>query len=71
MTSALKLLHQQPNEVKKIITDVIKRGAYSAHSENLLASFISCDDEKLRKFAVEKILDIRKGKEGDITNNVV
>ena len=63
LTSALKLLHQQPNEVKKIITDVIKRGAYSAHSENLLASFISSDDKKLRKFAVEKILDIRKGKE--------
>ena len=62
LISTLKLLRQQSEEVRKIITDVI-RGAYSAHSENLLASFICSDVQEQRKFAVDEILRIRNGRE--------
>ena len=40
----LALLRNQTEEVKKIITSVVLRGAYHAHSENLLTSMLTSDD---------------------------
>ena len=69
---ALDLLEQQSDEVKGIITDVIIRGAYSAHSENLLSSFICSDNKEDREFAVNQILHIRDGKEeGDMSVRII
>ena len=68
IVSSLKLLNQQASEVKNIITPVIQRGAYHAHSENVLASFVCSDSEEDRVFAVDKILKIRNGSDhGDLS----
>ena len=64
----LELLEQQSDEVKTIITDVIIRGSYSAHSENLLASLLCSASKEDREFAVKQILKIRDGREeGDLS----
>ena len=64
IVSALKLLKEQTTEVQDIIIKpVIQRGAYHAHTENILASLIcSCDSED-RSFAVDKIIKLRDGKD--------
>ena len=49
------------DEVKNLITSVIQRGAYHAHSENILASLLTSTDKDDRKFAVDKILTLRNG----------
>ena len=50
------------------MTEVIVRGAYSAHCENLLTSLLCSDDQEDRKFAVNKILEVRGGQEeGDMS----
>ena len=59
----LQLLAQQSDEVKAVVSEVIIRGAYSAHSEKLLTSILCSDKQEDRKFAVNKILEIRGGKE--------
>ena len=63
LVHALELLEQQSGEVQDIIRDVVIRGAYSAHSENLLASLICSESKEDREFAVNQILQIRDGKE--------
>ena len=63
-----ELLAQQSDEVKAVVTEVIVRGAYSAHSENLLTSLLCSVDQEDRKFAVNKILEVRGGQEeGDMS----
>ena len=57
--TALKILRTQPKEVQDIIKDTISRGAYHAHSENLILSLLSSNVESERVFAIEKILQIR------------
>ena len=58
---SVQLLNQQTDEVKNLITSVIQRGAYHAHSENILASLLTSTDKDDRKFAVDKILTLRNG----------
>ena len=71
LITALTLLRDQTDEVQNIITPYIIRGAYSAHSENILTSLICSDDKKDREFAVQKILQIRAGREkGDLSVRV-
>ena len=48
-----------PPEVIKIVEDTVNRGAWHAHSENVLLSLICSDDEQERRFAIKKILDLR------------
>jgi hypothetical protein len=71
LLNALQLLGQHSKEVKDIITPVIIRGSYSAHSENLLASLICSNAQEEREFAVKQILKIRGGREeGDMSVRV-
>lgn len=63
LITALTLLSEQSDEVQKIITPYIIRGAYSAHSENILSTLICSDDKEDRVFAVDKIMQIRAGAE--------
>ena len=42
-------------------------GGYHAHSENLLLSMLGSEDQDERKYAVEKIREIRGGDTGIVT----
>ena len=61
--TSLRIFRTQPKEVQDAIKDTIIRGAYHAHSENLILSLLSSKIEEDRVFAIEKILEIR----GDFT----
>ena len=68
LVNTLQFLAQQTDEVKDVVTEVIVRGAYSAHSENLLTSLLCSDKQEERKFAVDMILKVRGGREkGDMS----
>ena len=68
LVHTLQLLAQQSEEVKEVVTKVIVRGAYSAHSENLLTSLLCSDNQEERRFAVNEILKVRGGQEeGDMS----
>ena len=58
----LQLLAKRSDEVKAVVSEVIICGAYSAHSEKLLTSILCSDKQEDRKFAVNKILEVRGGK---------
>ena len=55
----LRILKTQPKEVCDIVTPYIKTGAWTVHSENLLISLLISKDQTDRKFAVQKLLEIR------------
>ena len=61
--TSLRIFRTQPKEVQDAIKDTIIRGAYHAHSENLILSLLSSNVEEDRVFAIKKILEIR----GDFT----
>ena len=63
VVSSLKLLQKQTPEVKNIIQETMIRGAYHAHSENILTSLLCEDDPDDREFAVGIILRIREGRD--------
>ena len=46
-------------QVKTVVHPVLQRGAWHAHSENLLLSLLGSEDFEERKLAVEKIIEIR------------
>ena len=46
-------------QVKTVVHPVLQRGAWHAHSENLLLSLLGSEDIEERKLAVEKIKEIR------------
>ena len=50
-------------EVKEIAKKFVEKGAWHAHTEHLLISLLSSEDESDRLFAVEKILSLRNGRE--------
>ena len=50
-------------KVKEVVEPVIQRGGYHAHSENLLLSMLGSEDQDERKYAVEKITEIRGGED--------
>ena len=52
-----------PQSVKEVVKPVIQRGAWHAHSENILLSMIGSEDEEQRRFAIKKIIEIRGGSE--------
>ena len=67
VVSSLQMLKKQTPEVRNIIQDTVLRGAYHAHSENILTSLLCSTNEDDRKFAVNKILLLRKGNDvGDL-----
>ena len=71
LVHTLQLLAQQSEEVKEVVTEVIVRGAYSAHSKNLLTSLLCSDNQEERRFAVNEILKVRGGQEeGDMSVRV-
>ena len=49
--------------VKQIAQKFIEKGAWHAHSEHLLVSLLSSDDESDRRFAIDKIISLRNGEE--------
>ena len=57
--TALRIFRTQPEEVQAIIKDTIIRGAYHAHSENIILSLLASNIEEERVFAIDKILEIR------------
>ena len=57
--TAVKIFRTQPTEVQEAIKDTIARGAYHAHSENLILSLLASNIEEDRIFAIKKILEIR------------
>jgi hypothetical protein len=64
----LQLLKEQSAEVKKIVMPTVKRSAWYGFSESVLQSMLSSEEEQERRFAVEKILQIRG--EGDETKQL-
>ena len=50
-------------DTREIVEPVIQRGAWQAHSENMLLSMMGSDDEIERRFAIKKIIEIRGDKE--------
>ena len=61
VVSSLQLLNKQIPEVKNIIKETVIRGAYHAHSESILTTLLCSNNKNDRKFAVKKILALRKG----------
>lgn len=57
--TTLRVFRKQPREVQNIIKDTISRGAYHAHSENVLLALLCSNLKEERVFAIEKILHIR------------
>ena len=50
-------------KIKTIAMQFIEKGAWQAHSEPLLLSLLSSNDEENRRFAISKIIEIRKGED--------
>ena len=50
-------------KVKEIAMKFIEKGAWHAHSENILLSLLSSPEEEDRRFAIDKIAFIRNGAE--------
>jgi hypothetical protein len=63
VVNSLVKLRAQSDEVKNIITDVVVRGSYHAHSENILTALVCSEDKNDRDFAVDKIIKIREGQD--------
>ena len=61
--TSLRILKTQPQKVKTIITFYVRTGAWYAHSECLLVSLLASTSKEDRKFAVDKILQLRGGDE--------
>ena len=50
-------------KVKGIAMKFIEKGAWHAHSEHLIVSLLSSDDESDRRFAIDKIVSLRDDQE--------
>ena len=55
----LKLLRSQKKKVINIVMPTVKRGAWYAHPESVLQTMLFSEVEEDRKFAVDKIVEIR------------
>ena len=55
----LRLVRQQSEEVREIVTPYIQTGAWFAHPEAILVSLLSSNDAADREFAVGQILQLR------------
>ena len=64
----LQLIMKQKKAVIQQVMPTVQRGSWWANSEMVLQTMISSSDRTERKFAVEKILELRgEGEMGDIT----
>ena len=61
--NAIKLFKRQSKEIQDIIRKPLSRGAYHAHPENLLLALQTSSDGEDRVFAVDRILQLRRGNE--------
>lgn len=59
----LELLRSQDKKVIDIVMPTVKRGAWYAHPESVLQTMLCSEVEQERRFAVEKIVELRG--EGD------
>ena len=55
----LRLVRQQSEEVREIVTPYIQSGAWFAHPEAMLVSLLASPTQTDREFAVEQILKVR------------
>ena len=55
----LDLLRSQKKKVVEIVMPTVKRSAWYAHSESILQYMLASGDRDMRKYAVQKILEIR------------
>ena len=60
---AVNLLKHQRPEIQEMVWTTVVRGGYYGHSENILTTLLTSQDQEDREFAVRKTLDIRDGKE--------
>ena len=61
--TSLRILRTQPKKVKDAITPFVKSGAWFAHPECLILSLLSSPIISERKFAIDQVLKLRKGRE--------
>ena len=66
--TSLRILRSQPKKVKDIITFYVRTGAWYAHPDCVLLSRPNPND---RKFAMDKILQLRGGEVKDNGDNSV
>ena len=60
MLKAVQLVDMHcPVKLKAVVEEVMQRGGWHAHSENLLLSLLGSEDEEERKFAVDIIKKVR------------
>ena len=65
----LELIRLQNCKVHNIVAETVARGAWYSHSEAVLQTLLCSTDPDKQKFAVEKIIKIRNGKDkGDLSN---
>ena len=62
----LSLLRQQREVVQHFTVEAIQRGSWFAHSEMVLQSLLCSEEEGDKRFAVNKIIEIRKQETGKI-----
>ena len=58
---AVNLLKHQTPEVQDMAWQTVVRGGYYGHSENILTTLLTSQDQEDREFAVRKTIDIRGG----------
>ena len=60
MLKAVQLVRMNcPVQVKTVVEEVFQRGGWHAHSKNVLLSLLGSEDREERKFAIEKIKEVR------------
>ena len=60
MLKAVQLVRMNcPVQVKTVVEEVLQREGWPAHSENVLLSLLGSEDREERKFAIEKIKEVR------------
>ena len=63
IVTQLKLVKQQSMHVQEIVKPFVQSSAWFAHSEPLLLTLLTSEDQDDREFAVKTIKELRKGKE--------
>ena len=61
--TALRCLRQQDEVVQEAVTPYIRSGAWFSHSEAVLQTMLCSSESGERQFAVEKILEVREGRD--------
>ena len=57
--SNISMWRQQNKVVREITKDTVMQGSWFAHSEMILQTILSSDNEEDRRFAIKKILEDR------------